>query len=370
MQLLPPTETQYSKPFSRSIAWIAIVVFSFVSVVTFSGTAHASLISFMSTLVGSRPASADITYVSSNLNSQNIALLTPATNRDPNPDKNFDAVPVDGDETLVADIASTNATSTDTGNTTISTYIVREGDTISGVAKMFGVSVNTVLWANSLNGKSVLKPGQTLVILPISGINYTVKKGDTVKAIALKYGADVSDILNYNDLTSAQGLTAGQTIIIPDAELAAPAANTSSGNAFSNPHHITTAPNEPLLDGWNWPAMPGYFINPLPGGRKTQGLHGHNAVDLAAPIGTPIIAAASGNVIIAKMNGAWNGGYGNYVVISHPNGTQTLYAHMSRGAVSVGQQISQGQTIGYIGVTGLTTGPHVHFEIRGAQNPF
>ena len=99
-------------------------------------------------------------------------------------------------------------------------------------------------------------------------------------------------------------------------------------------------------------------------------MHGHNAIDLAAPIGTTIRAAADGKVIIAKDNSAWNGGYGNYRVISHDNGTQTLYAHMSREAVSVGAEVARGQTIGYIGMTGWTYGPHVHFEIRGAQNPF
>ena len=99
-------------------------------------------------------------------------------------------------------------------------------------------------------------------------------------------------------------------------------------------------------------------------------MHGHNAVDLAIAYGTPIHAAAAGTVIIAKSNGAYNGGYGNFVMISHGNGSETLYAHMSKTAVSVGQQVSQGQTIGYIGMTGMTTGPHTHFEIRNAQNPF
>ena len=70
--------------------------------------------------------------------------------------------------------------------------------------------------------------------------------------------------------------------------------------------------------------------------------------------------------MVSRNNGAWNGGYGNYVVITHGNGTQTLYAHMSHAIVSSGETVSAGQTIGYVGMTGLTTGPHVHFEIRGA----
>jgi murein DD-endopeptidase MepM/ murein hydrolase activator NlpD len=102
---------------------------------------------------------------------------------------------------------------------------------------------------------------------------------------------------------------------------------------------------------------------------KTQGIHGHNAVDLASSYGTNIMAAADGTVIVAKIGG-WNGGYGNYVVINHPNGTQTLYAHMSSISVSVGQGVTQGESIGRMGETGDATGVHVHFEIRGAPNPF
>ena len=103
---------------------------------------------------------------------------------------------------------------------------------------------------------------------------------------------------------------------------------------------------------------------------QTQNIHGYNAVDLAAPTGTPIMAAADGTVIVAK-SGGWNGGYGSYVVIQHGNGSQTLYAHMSKVAAYDGESVVQGQVIGYVGETGDATGPHVHFEIRdGIRNPF
>jgi murein DD-endopeptidase MepM/ murein hydrolase activator NlpD len=118
------------------------------------------------------------------------------------------------------------------------------------------------------------------------------------------------------------------------------------------------------------PAVSGYFGNPLNGaGKLSQGLHGHNAVDIAAPPGTPIYAAASGTVTTVKSDGGWNSGYGNYVVISHPNGTSTLYAHMSSVATS-GGAVSKGSVIGYVGRTGEATGNHLHFEVHGAQNPF
>ncbi len=110
-------------------------------------------------------------------------------------------------------------------------------------------------------------------------------------------------------------------------------------------------------------------MRPIIGGVKTQGIHGHNGVDLASSLNTPIMAAAAGKVIIAKQGG-WNGGYGSYVVISHPNGMQTLYAHMNSVAASVGQSVSQGSVIGYMGNTGDSSGVHLHFEVRGGVNPF
>ncbi len=111
------------------------------------------------------------------------------------------------------------------------------------------------------------------------------------------------------------------------------------------------------------------YTHPLPGAQRTQGIHGYNGVDLAAPAGTPILAAAAGEVIISRASG-WNGGYGLYVVIKHPKGSQTLYATMSRTAVAAGDSVEQGQIIGYVGSTGRSTGDHLHFEVRGARNPF
>ncbi|MBU6231901.1 MAG: peptidoglycan DD-metalloendopeptidase family protein [Patescibacteria group bacterium] len=356
-----------SQSFTRAIALAAFVLLCFGVIASSSETAHASLVSFMDSLFGSEQAAASDAASGPQLNSENIALLQAHANIDPTADVSADSVPV-SEDALVPSLAASNSTSTDGQSATISTYVVRPGDTISGVAKMFDVSVNTVLWANDLNGKSILKPGQTLIILPISGITYTVKKGDTLESIAKALHADPGDISSYNDLSPSAALQAGQSLIIPNAELSTPV---PSAPTYRH-GRITKAPYEPLLvDVSKLPYYPGYYIRPIVGGYKSQGLHGHNAVDLAGvPIGTPIHAAASGEVIIARSNGAWNGGYGNYVVISHPNGTQTLYAHMLRTAVSPGERVTQGQTIGYIGMTGLTTGPHVHFEIRGAVNPF
>ncbi len=362
-----------------------LVIFSMTlgSVFLNSQTASASLFSFVAELVGAGQASADTKALSpdsSSTNSQTMSLLEAAANPNPNPNNCADISPVNG-TILDPNISASTIVSCGSNSTQISTYVVNPGDTISTVAHMFNVSVNTILWANNLTGKSVLQAGQTLVILPITGINYTIKKGDSLQSIAKKYGGDhsadtLSDILDYNDITLTSSLTIGQTIIIPSAEISTsdigPIPSPTNSKSFST--------EEPLLDNIkSWPAYPScnyatagcYFLRPIQGGHISQKLHGHNAVDLAAPVGTPIVAAAEGTVIIARINGGWNGGYGNFVVISHTNGTQTLYAHMlSKTVVIPGQHVVQGQNIGYIGMTGHTTGPHIHFEIRGAQNLF
>ena len=112
----------------------------------------------------------------------------------------------------------------------------------------------------------------------------------------------------------------------------------------------------------------GFFVRPT-SGTKTQGLHGHNGVDIGASIGTPVFASAEGEVISAKSSG-YNGGYGSMIIISHGGNIQTVYGHLSAVKVSVGQHVSQGQVIGAVGNTGKSTGTHLHFEVRGAKNPF
>jgi murein DD-endopeptidase MepM/ murein hydrolase activator NlpD len=235
------------------------------------------------------------------------------------------------------------------GTGQISIYTVREGDTLGKIAEMFGVSGNTITWANDLKSQT-LKVGQELVILPISGVRHTVKSGDTLQTISKKYKADLDDILSYNNMPANAKLAVGDTIIIPDGVLSGSASTVSSGSSGQ----IVSS---------------GYYIRPIRGGVKSQGIHGYNGIDLAASVGTPIMASADGQVILARTAG-YNGGYGLYVVVKHANGTQTLYAHMSQVNVAVGEIVKQGEVIGAVGNTGRSTGPHLHFEVRGARNPF
>lgn len=290
---------------------------------------------------------------------QLVPLLRAANHADPNPAKGGgDIIVSDGALVPHGDIdGKDELVNTKTVNGEISVYVVREGDTLSQIADMFDVSAKTILWANDISNLNTIRPGDTLVILPITGVRHVVKKGDTIATIAKKYSGDVDDILGYNQLASAEDIAVGDTIVIPDGTITAPAPTKSGSSKGSSGGKVASGGGS------------AGFTHPLPGSVRSQGIHGYNGVDLAAPAGTPILAAAAGEVIVARSSG-WNGGYGNYVVVKHPNGTQTLYAHNSRNAVAVGDTVVAGEVVGYVGSTGRSTGNHVHFEVRGARNPF
>lgn len=328
-----------------------IFVFVLLGAVLLPKSANASIFSIISKIFDK--SGGQTTTV---VNSQNMPLLRAVLSADP------DYAKGGGDVTIVSNTAllsetGPSGTSADVENLNtngeISIYVVREGDSISKIAKMFGVSTNTIIWANDLGRNAVIAPGQTLVILPISGVQHTVAKGDTIQSIAKKYNGDADEIISYNNLDVDGALAVGTEITIPDGVISAPSVAPST-----SPKRISGLPE-----------YAGYFLKPIIGAKKTQGIHGYNGVDFGAPAGTEILAAASGQVIVSR-SGAWNGGYGNYIVIKHANGTQTLYAHNSANYVSVGSNVSQGQVIGLVGSTGRSTGPHLHFEVRGAVNPF
>lgn len=237
-------------------------------------------------------------------------------------------------------------------------YVVQEGDTVSEIASRFGVTSNTIRWSNNIAKGDTIKVGQELVILPVPGIRHTVESGESLSWIAEKYDGSVAEIREFNGMDSEEVLAIGDKIIVPNGTI-------TSGPEQDRPEPEASTPPPQSAP----PAAGGYYATPVSGAVLTQGLHGFNAVDFGAPHGTPITAAADGTVMIARQSG-WNGGYGLYVVIEHANGTQTLYSHNSSNTVSVGESVIQGQVIGYIGTTGRTTGPHLHFEVRGAANPF
>lgn len=296
-------------------------------------------------------------------NSQTIAFLEAAVNIDPKKAMGGGDITVVDGSALLPEIGPSGTIADIEANEyqgKVSLYVVHKGDTLPQVAKMFGVSISTILWANDLKRGDALRAGQTLVILPVDGVQHTVRSGDTIQGIAKKYGGDVSEILEFNDVSANGALSVGDIIVVPNGrEVETQASRTTTSSKKASVSKL--------------PSIAGFYTHPVPAGRKSQGIHGYNGVDYGAPIGTPVYAAADGTVIVSKfrtLTDPWFGGYGNYVVIEHSNGTQTLYGHMSAVYVAVGARVDKGLPIGEVGSTGKSTGPHLHFEVRGARNPF
>ncbi|MFH0873449.1 MAG: LysM peptidoglycan-binding domain-containing M23 family metallopeptidase, partial [Candidatus Komeilibacteria bacterium] len=207
--------------------------------------------------------------------------------------------------------------------------------------------------------------GQILKIPPVTGVVHAVRSGDTVTSIAKKYNADTSKILALNDLNETDSLRVGDILIIPDGELVyQPVASTGTkGVTNSFISSVTSAAKKFAY----LPDLADYFAVPVTGYNWSI-VHNRNGIDVANSCGTPIKAAASGNADIAMTSG-YNGGFGKYIKLTHPNGTETLYAHLSKLLINAGDSVEKGQIIGLMGTTGHSTGCHLHFEIHGARNP-
>jgi LysM repeat protein len=277
-------------------------------------------------------------------------ILSAAQNADPSSARGgAEIIAVDGALVSSGPIGEDELEAARQNSGEISVYVVREGDSLSQIAEMFDVTANTILWANDLTSAKSIRPGQTLIILPVAGVRHVVKSGDTIASIAKKYSGNAEEIVKYNQLASESDLAVGMTLVVPGGALhTAPAKKPAGSKGSSGGSGL---------------------IHPVPGAIKTQGIHGYNGVDFAAGMGTAIRAAAAGEVIVSKSSG-WNGGYGSYIVIRHANGMQTLYAHLSSNNVGVGATVAQGEVIGGMGNTGRSTGTHLHFEVRGGKNPF
>ena len=235
-------------------------------------------------------------------------------------------------------------------------YTVQPGDAISFIASDYGVSVNSILWANNLSNGDNLKVGQTLRIPPVSGVIHKVKKGDTLATIAKKYGVEPEKISEFNVLSQNGELQIDDELIVPNGQIKTAVRYATSTSAKAATSRFSYLPN-----------LGDYFFLPASGFNWGR-IHGRNGVDVANSCGSPIYASADGSIAISDPSG-WNGGFGKYIKIIHLNGTETIYAHLSKVLVSVGQVVGRGQLIGNMGTTGRSTGCHLHFEVHGARNP-
>ncbi|MGB9883320.1 MAG: peptidoglycan DD-metalloendopeptidase family protein [Microgenomates group bacterium] len=231
-------------------------------------------------------------------------------------------------------------------------YQVQSGDSLASIAKKFNLSVDSIKWSNGLKS-DLIKPGQVLKIPPFDGVIHKVEPGETVYSIAKKYHVNAQNIVNYtlNDFVDQEtfSLASGQLLFVPGGKIIPEAPKSPSVFIASIQAGARGSSN---------------FIWPTSGVITQYPVIYHMALDIANPQAPPIITADSG---IVSYAGCLSWGYGCHVIINHNNGYQTLYAHLSRYDVSVGEKVSQGQQIGIMGSTGRSTGTHLHFEIRAGN---
>ena len=247
---------------------------------------------------------------------------------------------------------------------TIIEHEIAGDETLSSLAEKFGISVDSIAWANNLSKNAELKLGQKLVIPPVTGVIHHAVAGDTIAQIAKKYQAKSEEIIAFNGLAGENDIFIGDILMVPGGKIVVPpakkpAAPKIAAQTSSQPSGLSAMPAD-------------YFLCPVgPTCKKTQGLHFYNAVDLTGGYcGAPIYAAASGTVIKAATGG-WNGGAGNNITISHMSGAVTThYYHLQTVLARTGQEVKKGDLIGTMGKTGNSTGCHLHFGVGGAANPF
>lgn len=239
----------------------------------------------------------------------------------------------------------------------ITQYTVQPGDTVYAIAHKFDLAPETVLWANPEleDNPHWLQLGQTLNILPFDGIYHQVGGSDTLEKIASAYKVDPEVIIAspLNNLDPLNPIVrAGQWVVVPGGSKPfVPPQVRSVVNYFTSSASAPT--NAPVGSGlMGWPIT----------GRISQGYYNyHPAIDIESPVGSPVLAIDAGFVAAAGWD---DSGYGYHVVIDHGNGFQSMYAHLQSYYLKAGDTVKKGQAIGEVGMSGRSSGPHLHLEIR------
>ena len=236
-------------------------------------------------------------------------------------------------------------------NSAILTHVVAAGETLAQIASQMGVTLQQIMADNDLVSAGEITAGETLYASS-AGIVYVIKSGQTMTDISITYGVPIDKMAQVNGISDPGRIFAGQRIVIPGA-------TTNLWQAVVRLSHGRQARFIWPLEG-DITSPFGWRIHPVLGTR-----HHHNGIDIDVPIGTTVRAAAPGNVYFVGDDE----GYGTMLVLRHADGYLTIYGHLSTVLVSKGQSVEVGQPIAESGNTGLSTGPHLHFEIRNGEFP-
>ncbi|WP_029408937.1 peptidoglycan DD-metalloendopeptidase family protein [Treponema pedis] len=223
-------------------------------------------------------------------------------------------------------------------------YSVKRGDMVGEIAAKYGVSQDSIISVNKLKNTRSLQIGQLLKIPSMDGIVYTVKKGDTPEKLADSYKISLEKLALVNNISDNNMLKAGAVVFLPDAKLDWVTLQEINGDLFKIPIH----------GRYRISSRYGWRRDPFTGLRSF-----HNGIDLATYKGAPIYAALAGTVVATGYSNI----YGNYVIVRHHSGYQTLYGHLNTILTKRGQYVTNQTRIGSVGTTGRSTGPHLHFTV-------
>jgi len=229
-----------------------------------------------------------------------------------------------------------------TSDSLVRRYLVQKGDTLSEIARSMGLDAGMIMAMNNLEADSVILEGQYLDIPGDRQRLHRVKAGESMWKIARMYQVSLDQLIAANtQIKNPSLLRVGEMIKIP------------SPSGLTTP--AMAQPSRGFRGLFAWPVF-GKITSGY-GWRKGEFHHG---LDIACSVGTPVRAAQAGVVVFSGSKSV----YGKTVIIRHTNGMETLYAHNSKNMVKAGQEVKKGQVIALVGVTGRTTGPHLHFQIN------
>lgn len=238
-------------------------------------------------------------------------------------------------------------------------HTLAPNETLSDVAVRYDISLAAIAGANpDLSSLDRLPQGLELLIPPESGLIVSLEHDQTILDIIEIYGISAVALARANNLTTPTDLTPGQTLFLPGVE----ARHVIERLENLREQERRAAEHE---NRYTWPLhgrLTSHF-GPRRLGMGTSNFHA--GIDIAAPYGSNVIAARAGTVTFA----GWSGVYGYLVKVRHPGGSESWYAHHSSLAVSSGSYVERGDVLGRVGSTGLSTGPHLHFEIRENNRP-
>ena len=237
---------------------------------------------------------------------------------------------------------------------TYTSYRIRKGDMIGVIAERFGLTQDTLISINNIRQTRRIQIGEYIKVPSMPGILYTTKKdGETAASVAEKYQVSAQKTAAVNHLHEQGALAAGTSLFVPDAFMDWVTRQEINGDLF----------RRPLRARYYVSSTFGWRRSPFTGKRTF-----HNGVDMASPAWTPVYAALAGTVTAAGFHSV----YGNYVIVTHHSGYRTLYGHMVGIKARKGQSVDTRTVLGWVGTTGLSTGPHLHFSVfkyGSAVNP-